>query len=43
MYFNPLNSELNPICRLLALIGGATVVVVSRLRVNGQYNNTLTL
>jgi hypothetical protein len=31
---NPLNAELNPICRLLALLGGATVVVVSRLRVN---------
>jgi hypothetical protein len=32
---NPLNTELNPICHLLALIGGATIVVVSRLRVNG--------
>ena len=32
--FNPLNAELNPICRLLALLGGATIVVVSRLRVN---------
>ena len=32
--FNPLNAELNPICHLLALLGGATVVVVSRLRVN---------
>ena len=31
---NPLNAELNPICHLLALLGGATVVVVSRLRVN---------
>jgi hypothetical protein len=31
--FNPLNAELNPICRLLALLGGATIVVVSRLRV----------
>jgi len=31
---NPLNAELNPICRLLALLGGATIVVVSRLRVN---------
>jgi len=30
---NPLNSELNPICHLLALLGGATIVVVSRLRV----------
>jgi len=32
--FNPLNAELNSICHLLALLGGATVVVVSRLRVN---------
>ena len=30
---NPLNAELNPICHLLALLGGATTVVVSRLRV----------
>jgi hypothetical protein len=32
---NPLNAELNPICHLLALLGGATIVVVSRLRVKG--------
>ena len=32
--FNPLNAELNLICHLLALLGGATIVVVSRLRVN---------
>ena len=32
--FNPLKAELNPICHLLALLGGATIVVVSRLRVN---------
>ena len=31
--FNPLNAELNPICHLLALLGGATIVVVRRLRV----------
>jgi hypothetical protein len=31
---NPLNAELNPIRHLLALLGGATIVVVSRLRVN---------
>jgi hypothetical protein len=30
---NPLNAELNPICHMLALLGGATIVVVSRLRV----------
>jgi hypothetical protein len=33
---NPLNAELNPICHLLALLGGATIVVVSRLRVNKE-------
>jgi len=32
--FNPLNAELNPICHLLGLLGDATIVVVSRLRVN---------
>ena len=31
---NPLNAKLNPICHLLALLGGATIVVVSRLRIN---------
>ena len=30
---NPLKAELNLICHLLALLGGATTVVVSRLRV----------
>jgi hypothetical protein len=30
---NPLNAELNPTFHLLALLGGATIVVVSRLRV----------
>ena len=30
---NPLNAELNPTCHFLALLGGATIVVVSRLRV----------
>ena len=39
---NPLNAELNPICHLLALLGGATIVVVSRLRVN-VYSLTLSL
>jgi hypothetical protein len=33
---NPLNAELNPICHLLALLGGATIVVVSRLRVKSH-------
>ena len=34
--FNPLNAELNPICHLIALLGSANIVVVSRLRVNCQ-------
>jgi hypothetical protein len=38
--FNPLNAELNPICHLLALLGGATIVVVSRLRVKQENYNT---
>jgi hypothetical protein len=36
--FNPLNAELNPICHLLALLGGATIVDVSRLRVKEDGN-----
>jgi hypothetical protein len=39
---NPLNAELNPICHLLALLGGATIVVVSRIRVKIILNNILT-
>ena len=34
---NPLNAELNPIRHLLALLGGSTIVVVSRLRVKGNF------
>ena len=34
----PLNAELNPICHLLALLGGATIVVVSRLRVKSAWS-----
>jgi hypothetical protein len=34
---NPFNAELNPICHLLALLEGATIVVVSRLRVKLIY------
>jgi hypothetical protein len=37
---NPLNAELNPICHLLALLGGATIVVVSRLRVKDMYSKS---
>ena len=36
LIINPLNVELNPICHLLALLGGATIVVVSRLRVKNN-------
>src|SRR5215469_15409382 len=32
-FMHPLNAELNPICHLLALLGGANIVVISRLRV----------
>jgi hypothetical protein len=39
----PLNTELNPICHLLALLGGAIIVVVSRLRVNKTFINLLIL
>jgi hypothetical protein len=39
--FNPLNAELNPICHLLALLGGATIVVVSRLRVKCRIKSHL--
>jgi len=35
-HISPLKAELNPICHLLALLGGATIVVVSRLRVNSN-------
>jgi len=31
---NPLNAELNPICRLLALLGAHHILHVSRIRVN---------
>ena len=39
--FNPLNAELNPICHLLALLGGAIIVVVSRLRVKNPSEGSL--
>jgi len=32
--FNPLKAELNPICHLLALVGGHHILHVSRIRVN---------
>jgi hypothetical protein len=38
---NLLNAELNPTCHLLALLGGATIVVVSRLTVRHQVKSHL--
>jgi len=32
--FNPLNTKLNPICHLLALLGAHLILHVSRIRVN---------
>ena len=37
-YFNPLNSKLNPICHLLALLGAHHILHVSRMRVKGHFN-----
>ena len=34
--FNPLNTELNPICHLLALLGAHPILHVSRIRVNSH-------
>jgi hypothetical protein len=34
MGFNPLNTELNPICHLLALLGTDPILHISRIRVN---------
>jgi hypothetical protein len=39
--FNRLNAELNPICHLLALLRGATIVDVSRLRVNNAFEGVI--
>ena len=36
LLINSLNAELNPICHLLALLGCATIIVVSRLRVKAS-------
>jgi len=37
MVFNPLNTELNPICHLLALLGAHHIIHVSRVRINYHY------
>jgi hypothetical protein len=41
--FNPLNTELNPICHLLALLGAHHILHVSGLRVNPMHNIQITL
>jgi hypothetical protein len=38
--FNPLNSELNPICYLLALFEAHQILYISRTRVNLKLNET---
>jgi len=35
-HINPLNTELNPICHLLALLDAHHILHVSRIRVNPQ-------
>jgi hypothetical protein len=36
---NPLNAELNPICRFLALLGAHHILHVSRIRVNENFKS----
>jgi hypothetical protein len=38
---NPLNTELNPICHLLALLGAHPILHVGRIRVNNTSNRSL--
>jgi hypothetical protein len=35
--FNPLNTELNPICHLLALLAAHHILHLSRIRVNVEF------
>jgi hypothetical protein len=37
---NPLNTKLNPICNLLALLGAHHILHVSRIRVNAWMRTT---
>jgi len=37
-YINPLNTELNPTCHLLALLGAHPILYVSRIRVKPASN-----
>jgi len=39
---NPLNTELNPICHLLALLGAHYILHVGRIRVNSKYHDLYT-
>ena len=41
--FNALNTKLNPICHLLALLGGHHILHVSRIRVKGLIEYPLVL
>jgi hypothetical protein len=38
LLFNPLNTELNPICYLMALLGAHIILHVSRIRVNAAFD-----
>jgi hypothetical protein len=38
-FINPLNTELNPIYHLLALLGAHPLLHVSRIRVNTEHKN----
>jgi hypothetical protein len=37
-FINPLNTELNPICHLLALLGAHHILYISRIRVKPALN-----
>jgi hypothetical protein len=39
---NPLKTQLNPICHLLALLGAHHILHVSRISVNSKYRNLQT-
>jgi hypothetical protein len=36
---NPLKTQLNPICHMVALLGAHHILHVSRIRVNSKYHN----
>jgi len=40
-YVNPLKTELNPICHLLALLGAQHTFHISRIRVNSGSQHTI--